>query len=394
MVETPEVLVLIPAWSDQGQLSTNLASHPLVEYTLAAAAQMLSSTKVVLLTQGPLNSNDALSQIARNWWASLMPVANQAPLDFSSGCLSLRDLTQTAAIRLNFQPGVVLWLDPWFPLRPKHLLEQAASLVSAHLGRNAQSVTALNPASADLWTMNEQGQLGVFPNPPMLYAQTGHVFATSYITLRSSEEKLPAGFDPLVVDSSLSPDLRQPSGWQWADWTLQSARLDLVYPHHTPRPLPVKTSLLVMDFDGVLTDNRVWVDEQGHEQISAYRSDSLGLIYLRQTGVDAIVISMETNPVVAARCRKMKIPALQGINDKATSLSHYLEERHIDPATVVYLGNDMNDVPCFPLVGCAVVVSDAQPGALRQADLVLTRRGGHGAVRELCDRLIERNKGQ
>ncbi len=393
MVEPPQVLVLIPAWSDQDTLSRNLAHHPLVEYTLAAAAQMLSSTQVVLLTHGPLNSEDDLSQIARNWGASLMPFAGPAHLNFSPDGQDLVDLAQTTAARLNSHPGAVLWLDPWFPLRPKHLLDQAASLVSAQPGQNVQSVTPLNPAQADPWTMNEQGELSPFPKQTALVAQTGHVFATHYETLLSSGEKPPVRMAALVIEPSLALDLRQPSGWQWADWTLQSPRLDLVYPHHTPRPLPAKTSLLVMDFDGVLTDNRVWVDEQGHEQISAYRSDSLGLMILRQTGVEAIVISMETNPAVSARCRKIKIPALQGVNDKATTLSNYLQERHIDPAAVVYLGNDMNDVPCFPLVACAVVVSDAEPGALRQADLVLSRRGGHGAVRELCDRLIERNKG-
>jgi N-acylneuraminate cytidylyltransferase len=103
-----------------------------------------------------------------------------------------------------------------------------------------------------------------------------------------------------------------------------------------------------------------------------------------------LVLSKEVNPVVAARCNKIRVPYLQGINDKPSALRAYLDEREIDPAEVVYVGNDTNDLPCFPLVGCAVAPVDAQPEVLRAADQVLTRAGGHGAVRELCDILVQR----
>jgi YrbI family 3-deoxy-D-manno-octulosonate 8-phosphate phosphatase len=141
----------------------------------------------------------------------------------------------------------------------------------------------------------------------------------------------------------------------------------------------------VFDFDGVMTDNRVWVGEDGHEQVAANRSDSLGLSYMRRTGVGAMVLSMETNPVVAARCRKLDLPVLQGIQDKAAVLQSYMTEHQYNPQNVVYVGNDTNDLPCFTVAGYAVAVADAQGDVLRQADLVLTQRGGHGAVREICD---------
>jgi N-acylneuraminate cytidylyltransferase len=154
--------------------------------------------------------------------------------------------------------------------------------------------------------------------------------------------------------------------------------------------MPERIELLVMDFDGVLTDNRVWVDKNGHEMVAAYRSDSLGLAKLRQTGVQAFVLSMETDPVVAARCKKMSIPFIQGENDKAAALKKLLAERGLDPARAVFVGNDVNDLPCFPLVGWAVAVSDALPEVARRADFVLSRPGGRGAVRELCDLILSR----
>jgi N-acylneuraminate cytidylyltransferase len=155
--------------------------------------------------------------------------------------------------------------------------------------------------------------------------------------------------------------------------------------------MPAKVEMVVFDFDGVMTDNRVWVDEEGHEMVAANRSDSLGLSYLRKTGMRAFVLSTETNPVVAARCKKLQLPVYQGVWDKAGALPGILQELGADPACTIYLGNDTNDIPCFSLVACALVVADAQPEARRHADIVLSCKGGHGAVRELCDLLIQRH---
>ncbi len=123
--------------------------------------------------------------------------------------------------------------------------------------------------------------------------------------------------------------------------------------------------------------------------MSANRGDGLGIAMLRQAGIPMLVISTEPNPVVSARCRKLQLPAIQGAGNKATVLHSILEERKLDPQHVVYLGNDVNDLPCFPLVGCAVAVADAHPDVIAQADLVLIHNGGHGAVRELCERIFQ-----
>jgi YrbI family 3-deoxy-D-manno-octulosonate 8-phosphate phosphatase len=199
---------------------------------------------------------------------------------------------------------------------------------------------------------------------------------------------------PLVLDSRYTVDIDTLDDWQRAEWLVAQGRSDGQLPMVTPgarhRPLPAQVDLLVLDFDGVLTDNRVWVDQDGREMVAANRSDSIGLNQLRQAGVQIWVLSTETNPVVGARCRKLNLPVYQSIEDKGAALRSLLSERQINPANVVYLGNDVNDLPCFPLVGCAAVVGDAHPEARRRADLTLTQPGGRGAVRELCDLLCAR----
>jgi N-acylneuraminate cytidylyltransferase len=134
------------------------------------------------------------------------------------------------------------------------------------------------------------------------------------------------------------------------------------------------------------------VDQDGREMVTANRSDSLGINLLRQAGVETIVISKETNPVVAARCRKLNISFIQGEDDKETAIRKVMADRKINSAQAVYLGNDVNDLPCFPLVGWAVAVADAMPEVTRQADYVLTRPGGRGAVRELCDLILNHGR--
>ena len=197
-----------------------------------------------------------------------------------------------------------------------------------------------------------------------------------------------------MVDPAYTVDIDTPKDWARSEWLVLYSGLDLVFPGRSRRPLPAQVDLVIFDFDGVITDNRVWVNEDGHEMVAAYRSDSWGVNLLRKTGVKAVVLSTEVNPVVTARCRKMNLPVYQGIADKKEALTGVLRDLNARPEHTIYLGNDTNDVPCFPLVACALVVADAIPEAKRYADIVLSNAGGHGAVRELCDLLLQRSAHQ
>jgi N-acylneuraminate cytidylyltransferase len=191
-----------------------------------------------------------------------------------------------------------------------------------------------------------------------------------------------------VIDPRYLVDIDTPADWEQAEWLVAQGVADMVWPGAPHRPRPEKVELLVLDFDGVLTDNRVWVDQDGREMVAANRSDSYGINLLRQAGVETVVISKETNPVVTTRCRKMNIPCIQGEDNKEITLKKLMVDQGIKPAHAVYCGNDLNDLPCFPLVGWAVAVADSVPEVVRQADFVLKRPGGHGAVRELCELIL------
>jgi N-acylneuraminate cytidylyltransferase len=151
-------------------------------------------------------------------------------------------------------------------------------------------------------------------------------------------------------------------------------------------PRPVRA--LVLDFDGVLTDNRVMVASDGREGVHCNRSDGLGLGQLREAGLPMLILSTERDPVVDVRARKLEIESITGVDDKLVVLKKWLGERSIDPRGTVYVGNDVNDLECMAHVGCGVAVADAHPRVLAAANLVLRSRGGEGAVRELTDMIL------
>lgn len=149
-----------------------------------------------------------------------------------------------------------------------------------------------------------------------------------------------------------------------------------------------RVRLLVLDFDGVLTDNTVTVTSDGTEAVTCWRGDGLGLAALRAAGVAVHVLSTERDPVVAVRCAKLGLPHRQGLEDKAAALEELLADAGVAAAEVAYVGNDVNDLGCLRAVGLPVVVADAHPDVVGAARLVTRAAGGRGAVREVCDLLV------
>jgi 3-deoxy-D-manno-octulosonate 8-phosphate phosphatase (KDO 8-P phosphatase) len=155
------------------------------------------------------------------------------------------------------------------------------------------------------------------------------------------------------------------------------------------RPLLAGLRLAVFDFDGVLTDNFVWVNERGEESVRCSRSDGLGLRRLDAVGVPYLIVSTEVNPVVQARAAKLRAECVSGVADKLAVVEERAAAAGAALADVAYVGNDVNDAACLGAVGLPVVPADAWPEVVPLARWVLTRPGGHGCVREFCDAVWE-----
>jgi len=151
---------------------------------------------------------------------------------------------------------------------------------------------------------------------------------------------------------------------------------------------PITATALVTDFDGVHTDDTATVDSDGLESVRVSREDGMGVARLRRAGIPMLILSTEQNPVVARRGEKLRVPVLHGVDDKAAALAAWAEQRGIRLADVAYVGNDVNDLGALGIVGWPIAVANAHPLVKAAARVVLTRRGGDGAVREVIERML------
>ncbi|MFG3252364.1 cytidylyltransferase domain-containing protein [Streptomyces sp. NPDC048172] len=208
----------------------------------------------------------------------------------------------------------------------------------------------------------------------MGFREAGHRFFGRTALVRTDPARVLEVDDPhdLARARALAPllDARPPSGRAGA--------------------LPTRDDIdaVVLDFDGTQTDDRVWVDTEGRESVAVHRGDGLGIAALRRSGLELLILSTEQNPVVAARARKLRIPVLHGIDRKDLALKQWCEEHGIAPERVLYAGNDVNDLPCFGLVGWPVAVGDAHDVVRAGAAAVTSRSGGDGAIREIAGWLL------
>ncbi|HTX78216.1 MAG TPA: acylneuraminate cytidylyltransferase [Longilinea sp.] len=408
MVTKPaNVLAIVPArGGSKGIPRKNIrsfAGYPLVAYSIVAGLRAETVTRVIVSTD-----DEEIADVARRFGADV-PFLRPAELaqDNSLDLPLFQHALTWLAEHEDYHPEVVVQLRPTSPIRPRTCVDDAVKLLLSH--PEADSVRGVVPAGQNphkMWRIDTvSGQMhnlltveGVkepYNAPrqilPQIYWQTGHIDAIRPATILKKNTMSGDVILPVMIDPRYTVDIDNPSDWAKAEWLLLNGGLDAVDPASRRRGLPKDVRLIVLDFDGVLTDNRVWVDEHGHEQVAANRSDSLAMRILRQkTPIEIVVLSMESNPVVAARCKKIEVPVIQGVSEKATVLKKLIADRGLDPSQVVYVGNDVNDLVCFDLVGCACAPADSHPDVLRAADLVLPGDGGRGAVRDLCNMILAR----
>ena len=154
-----------------------------------------------------------------------------------------------------------------------------------------------------------------------------------------------------------------------------------------------KVKLLVLDFDGVMTDNRVLVSEDGKEAVFCNRSDGLGIEMLKKKGIEVLVISKEKNKVVEVRCNKLKIKCLSGIDNKHTLFLKEVKKRKLKLENVCFVGNDINDLECIENAGIGVAVAGSYKPVLNIADYITNKKGGQEAVREVIDLILKGKNG-
>jgi N-acylneuraminate cytidylyltransferase len=402
-----EILALIPArGGSKGIPRKNIrsfAGYPLIAWSIVAAKQASCVTRLIVSTD-----DEEIALVAREYGAET-PFLRPSELaqDQTTDLPVFEHALDWLKDQESYQPDVVIQLRPTSPIRPQDCVDTAVKILLEH--EEADCVRGVVPAGQNphkMWRFAGEDQ----PMKPLLlvdgiaepynaprqilppvYWQTGHIDAIRVSTILRKKSLTGDVIYPLVIDPRYTVDIDTLSDWTKYE-SLVASGLEMVTPDRSKRPMPERIDLVISDFDGVITDNRVWVNADGTEFVAAYRSDSIGVELLRRTGIEVMILSSEPNRVVEARARKMGVQVIHGvgIHHKGRVMREILEQKNIKAENVIYIGNDLNDLPCFEIAGWAVAVADAYPEVLRAADFVLTKTGGHGALRELCDLLLSR----
>lgn len=189
------------------------------------------------------------------------------------------------------------------------------------------------------------------------------------------------------LDREKSLDIDDYADLEYASYILNQRKTkDLV------SKLPKNIDAVIWDFDGVFTDNKVTVSEDKKESVVCNRSDGLGIGMLKENNIFTAIISKEKNKVVKARADKLNLDCFFGIDAKLTCLKELLQSKQVKAENVLYVGNDLNDIECIDYVGCGVAVADAFSEVKNKADIILAKKGGQGAVRELVDLILIHKK--
>jgi YrbI family 3-deoxy-D-manno-octulosonate 8-phosphate phosphatase len=361
--------------------------EPLVVRTVRTALQARAVDRVLVSTD-----DDEIAAVSRAAGADLIErPAELAGDSASSEVAMLHALDQLEAAE-NFVPEVVVLLQCTSPLTTDEDIDGTIeSLASGH----ADAAFTATRNHNFLWRRTAEGWAGaVNHNPherlprqeaPEQFLETGAVYAMRTSTFRSQRTR----FCGRVVLFEVPPE-RAVEIDEGHDLTIARALVDRLDRQQRAVRLPTPVRGVIFDFDGVLTDDLVLTTEDGTEAVTCSRRDGMGIDRLRDMDIPVLVLSKETNPVVEARCAKLRVECIQGIRDKLPVLRDWTKGMCMDMAQVVYVGNDINDLTCLQAVGCGVVVADAHPDVLHAAKIVLTSPGGRGAVRELADMIYER----
>jgi YrbI family 3-deoxy-D-manno-octulosonate 8-phosphate phosphatase len=361
-----------------------VAGKPLLVHSVEHARVAVNVERTIVTTDDP-----EIAAVAREGGVEVVMRPPEIASDTATSEAALAHVLDILAATEQYQPDLVVFLQCTSPVRRPDDIDRA---VETLLKDNADSLFSATESRWLIWRRDGPEVRSFnydFRNRkrdqehPDEYRENGSIYVFKPWVLRELNNRLGGGMTIYPMDYWSSFQVDSLEDLALVDWILRERRFMA-----SQGRLPRRPALVVFDFDGVMTDNRVFVLQDGTEGVLCNRADGLGLEMLRRAGLPVLVLSREANPVVQARCAKLGIPYLQGVGDKWGALRTYVAQHGYVAADVVFVGNDVNDLVCLANVGFSVAVADADERVRAAAKFVLRGRGGYGAVRELCELLL------
>jgi YrbI family 3-deoxy-D-manno-octulosonate 8-phosphate phosphatase len=363
-----------------------LAGKPLIVHTIEAALGAKTIQQVYVST------DDAeIGKVASEAGAKIIQRPAELASDTATSESALIHSLEWIKENEGFMPEHFAFLQCTSPLTLPADIDGTMQLLIAN---KADSAFAACLFHHFLWENSEEGSRGINhhysqrlrrQDKKTQFLEAGSVYAMQTQGFLQAKHRFFGRIAMHEIPAARVFEIDEPQ-----DLTIAETLMYQLIRQEKQKKLPKPVKALVLDFDGVFTDNKVIVFQDGTEAVICDRGDGMGIEMLKKKGIPVWVISKEKNPVLTARCKKLNILCYHGIEDKWSILKTQLAEQNIDPAHVVYMGNDINDIECMQNVGCGVAPADAHPEVIQVADVVLKNKGGDGAIRELGELVLNR----
>lgn len=389
-----EIIAIIPArGGSKGIPHKNihlLAGKPLIAFSIEQALLSRYITRVVVSTDDP-----QIGTVAAQYGAEVVWRPSEISGDLASSESALLHVLNTLAEQEDYHPDLLVFLQCTSPLT---LAIDIDGTITTLIETRADTALSVSPFHYFLWKTDQlengrENAVGINHDKNIRqlrqerepqFIETGAVYAMRVEGFLQAQHRFFGSTAMYVMPHERRLEIDEPVDYKIAEVLLREKTKRMA----SIPPFPEPIQALILDFDGVFTDNKVIVFQDGSEAVRCDRSDGWGIAQLKSTGLPILILSTEKNPVVLARANKLEIPCIQGSSNKWDTLERYLSEQGINPHNVVYVGNDLNDLSCILNVGFSIAVADAHPVVIDKVDFVLKNRGGSGAIREVCDLII------
>lgn len=386
------IVAIIPArGGSKGILQKNIvpvAGKPLIVHTLGAYSSLLGSENVYVSTD-----DENIKETTLGYGASVIDRPKQLAGDKVSSEEALLHALDYLE-KENKVPDFFIFAQCTSPLIEQDDIQKAIKLF---IENKADVVFSAVGDHSFLWEVNiERNAVSTNHdsskrlmrqdlNPS--YRETGAFYIIDTKGFLENKHRFFGKTMLYEIDKVKSLDIDDYVDLEYAGYLLNQRKIkDLIV------KMPKNIDAVVWDFDGVFTDNKVIVSEDKKESVSCNRSDGLAVEMLKKHNIFTAIISKEQNKVVKARADKLKLDCFFGIDKKLECLKNLLKIKNLKAENVLYVGNDLNDIECIEYVGCGVCVADGFAEVKDKADIILSNKGGEGAVRELTDLIIKHKK--
>lgn len=366
-----------------------LSGQPLISYTIENAKRSGLIERVFVSTDSL-----EIERISKAYGAEVILRPPEISGDRSSSEEALLDALKQIEEKNSLVPDILVFLQCTSPLT---LPEDINGTIQVLLDEKADSAFSAAHFHYFLWKREPDGDsAGINHNKKVRplrqereaqFLETGAVYAMRANGFKEAKFRFFGKTAMYVMPAERCLEIDEPF-----DLVLAESRLLDRKANNNIQKLPDRIEAAIFDFDGVFTDNSVIIDENGVESALCNRSDGHGISLLKVAGVPILTLSTEKKPIVLFRSQKLGVECINGVDNKLAAMTAWAAERGIDLSKVVYVGNDVNDLECLRAVGCGVAVADAYPEIKSSARIVLRSSGGRGAVREICDLLIQKIK--